>query len=116
MGTATGGPKAADYIKKVNDLRQKQHEPATLEWAKKITDKDVAVLEGKEKYNRDAPKEDVEKLKLLKGYVTKGQVITKMRKVFHKDEMSADLEFVRAQVDGQDYDIEYTSILPTSPP
>ena len=67
------------------------------------------MLEGKEKYNREAPKEDVEKLKLLKGHVKKGQFVTKMRKVFSKDEMSDDLEFVRAKVGDKDDDIEYFS-------
>src|SRR5262249_21801482 len=109
-------PKVDDFLKKVNDLRQNKHEPATLEWAKKITERDIAVIEGKEKYNREAPKEDVEKLKILKGHVQKGQFITKMRKVFAKNEMSEDLEFVRAKVGDQDDDIEYISILPTSPP
>jgi hypothetical protein len=109
-------PKVQDDLKKVNDLRSKKHEPATLEWAKKITDKDVGILEGKEKYNREAPKEDVEKLKLLKGHVKQGQFVTKLRKVFAKDEMSDDLEFVRARVGDKDDDIEYFSILPTSPP
>jgi Uncharacterized protein conserved in bacteria (DUF2330) len=109
-------PKVEGDLKKVNDLRGKKHEPATLEWAKKITDKDVGLLEGKEKYNREAPKEDVEKLKLLKGHVKKDQFVTKMRKVFAKDEMSDDLEFVRARVGDKDDDIEYISILPTSPP
>jgi hypothetical protein len=109
-------PKVQDDLKKVNDLRAKKHEPATLEWARKITDKDVGLLEGKEKYNREAPKEDVEKLKLLKGHVKKGQFVTKLRKVFHKDEMSDDLEFIRAKVGDKDDDIEYFSILPTSPP
>jgi hypothetical protein len=109
-------PRVADDAKKVNDLRQHKHEPATLEWAKKITDKDIGILEGKERYNRDAPKEDVEKLKLLKGHVKKGQFVTKLRKAFHKDEMSADLEFVRAKVGDKDDDIEYFAVLPTSPP
>ncbi|HYW84205.1 MAG TPA: DUF2330 domain-containing protein, partial [Spirochaetia bacterium] len=109
-------PRAQDDLKKVNDLRGKKHEPATLEWAKKITDKDVGILEGKETYNREAPKEDVDKLKLLKGHVKKGQFVTKFRKVFAKDEMSDDLEFVRARVGDKDDDIEYFSILPTSPP
>jgi hypothetical protein len=66
--------------------------------------------------NREAPKEDVEKLKLLKGHVRKGQFVTKLRKAFAKEEMSEDLEFVRARVGGKDDDIEYFSILPTSPP
>jgi hypothetical protein len=109
-------PRAQDDIKKVNDLRAKKHEPATLEWAKKISDKDLGILEGKEKYNREAPKEDVDKLKLLKGHVKQGQFVTKLRKVFAKDEMSDDLEFVRARVGDKDDDIEYFSILPTSPP
>ncbi len=105
-----------DDLKTVNDLRGKKHEPATLEWAKKITDKDIGLLEGKERYNRDAPREDVEKLKLLKGHVKKGQFLTKLRKVFAKDEMGDDLEFRRARVGDKDDDIEYFSILPTSPP
>jgi hypothetical protein len=109
-------PRVQDDFKKVADLRARKHEPATLEWAKKISDKDVGLLEGKEKYNREAPQTDIENLKLLKGYVKKGQFVTKLRKVFAKDEMSEDLEFVRARVGDQDDDIEYFSILPTSPP
>jgi hypothetical protein len=109
-------PKAQDDLKKVNELRQQRHEPTTLECAKKITDNDLAVLEGRKPYNRQAPKEDVDKLKLLKGHVKKGQFVTKLRKPFKKDEMGDDLEFVRARVAGQDDDIEYFSILPTSPP
>jgi hypothetical protein len=105
-----------DDLKKVNDLRTKKHEPATLEWARKITDKDIGLLEGREKYNRDAPPEDVKKLDLLKGHVKQGQFVTKLRKVFTKDEMGEDLEFVRAKVGDKDDDIEYFSILPTSPP
>src|SRR5262249_2095408 len=99
-----------------NELRGKRHEPATLEWARKITDKDIGVLEGKEKYNREAPEADVKKLDILKGHVKKGQFVTKLRKVFSKDEMGEDLEFVRARVGDKDDDIEYVSILPTSPP
>jgi hypothetical protein len=109
-------PRVEADLQKVNELRSKKREPATLEWAKKITDKDVGLLEGKEKYNREAPAEDVEKLKLLKGHVKKGQFVTKLRKVFGRDEMSSDLEFVRAHVGDKDDDIEYVSILPTSPP
>jgi hypothetical protein len=110
------GPMVQSFFKEVQQQRQKRREPATLEWAKKITDKDIGVLEGREKYNRQAPEEDIKKLSLLKGHVQKGQFITKVRKVFHKEEMSSDLELVRAKVGGQDDDIEYFSILPTSPP
>ncbi len=109
-------PRAGDFAQAVRKQRQQRREPATLEWAKKISAHDIDVLEGKSPYNRAAPKEDVEKLKLLKGHVKQGQFITKVRKVFHKPEMDRDVEFVRAKVGGQDDDIEYFSILPTSPP
>jgi hypothetical protein len=109
-------PEVSDFLKAVQQQRRQQREPATLEWAKKITAQDIDVLAGKRPYNREAPPGDVKKLKLLKGHVRQGQFITKIRKVFHKAEMDRDLEFVRAKVGGQDDDIEYYSILPTSPP
>jgi hypothetical protein len=109
-------PRAQEFTQKANELRQKKHEPATLEWAKKLTEGDLDILTGEKKYNREAPPEDVKNLKLLKGYLKKGQFVTKLRKVFAKDEMEADLEFVQARVGGQDDAIEYYSILPTSPP
>jgi hypothetical protein len=109
-------PRVQADVQKVQQLRQQRHEPATLEWARKITAADVAVLEGKKPYNREAPKEDVEKLKLLKGHVKPGQFVTKLRKVFRKDEMTDDLLFTRARVADKDDDLEYVSILPTSPP
>jgi hypothetical protein len=109
-------PKAQEFLQKVNSLRQKQHEPATLEWAKKLTESDLDILTGEKKYNRDAPPEDVKNLKVLKGHLKKGQFVTKLRKVFAKDEMDSDLEFVQARVGNEDDAIEYFSILPTSPP
>jgi hypothetical protein len=74
------------------------------------------VLDGKRPYNRAAPKEDVDKLKILRGHLKKGQFVTKFRKVFAKGEMGADLEFVRARLGDVDDDLEYVQILPTSPP
>jgi hypothetical protein len=109
-------PKAQELLQKVNALRQKKHEPATLEWAKKLTEADLDILTGEKKYNREAPPEDVKNLKVLKGHLKKGQFVTKLRKVFTKDEMDADLEFVQARVGDQDDTVEYFSILPTSPP
>jgi hypothetical protein len=109
-------PKVENLLQEVQRQRQKKREPATLEWAKKITAKDIAVLEGRERYNREAPREDVQSLKLLRGHVRQGQFITKIRKVFTKPEMGHDLEFVRARVGEQEDNIEYYSILPTSPP
>jgi len=88
----------------------------TLEWAKRITAQDIALLTGDKKYNRDAPQEDVDKLKLLKGHIREGQFITKIRKVFTKDDMGDDLFFEKAQVNDKPDTIEYYSILPTSPP
>src|SRR5205085_364886 len=85
-------PKVSNYLNKVQQLRQKQEQPATLEWARKITEGDLDVLAGKKPYNRNAPREDVDKLKLLKGHVQKGQFVTKLRKTFTKGEMGADLE------------------------
>jgi hypothetical protein len=105
-----------DYLQQVQALRKKGIEPTTLEWAKKITDKDIAIMEGKEKFNRDVPKEEVEKFKLLKGHLQKDQFVTKFRKVFTKGEMGADLELVPAKINDKEDKIEYYSILPTSPP
>jgi hypothetical protein len=110
------GPLVQGDLQKVQQLRQRGHEPATLEWARKITAADVAVLEGTKPYNRQAPKADVDALKLLKGHVKPGQFVTKLRKVFRKDEMTDDLVFSRARVGEKDDDIEYVSVLPTSPP
>ncbi len=58
----------------------------------------------------------MERLKLLMGHAKKWQFVTKLRKVVSKDEMSGDLKFVRARVADKEDNIEYSSILPTSPP
>ncbi len=89
---------------------------ATLEWAKKITANDIGVISGEKPYNREAPKEDVEKIKQLKGIVKEGQWVTKFRRSFGKGEMTDDLEIVPAHVGEKADEIEYFSILPTSPP
>lgn len=109
-------PKINEFLVTVNNQRQNNREPATLEWAKKIRRKDTQVINGLEPFNRFAPPEDVAKLKLLKGHLRKGLFVTKMRKIFTKAEMSRDLEFVRARINGRDDNIEYFSMLPTSPP
>jgi len=97
-------------------LRSKGREPGKLEYAKRLGDADMEVLAGTRPYNRQAPKEDVEKLKVLQGHLKKGKFLTKIRKVFAKDEMEEDLVFIRAAVGEKQDDIEYFSILPTSPP
>jgi hypothetical protein len=65
---------------------------------------------------REAPKEDVKKLRELLGHLQAGRFITKFRKTFKRDEMNADLLLVPAQRDGQKDTSEYTHVLPTSPP
>ena len=90
--------------------------PATLEWAKRITDNDIGVIQGQRRFNREAPQEEIAALMNLKGHIEKGQFITKLRKVFSKEEMDDDLEIVRARVGDKDDDIEHYEILPTSPP
>jgi hypothetical protein len=109
-------PKLSDFNQREQEMRRNQRQPATLEWAKRLRPHDMAVLEGKERYNRDAPAEDVGKLKLLRGHVKEGQFITKIRKVFTKPEMEDDLELVRARVGEREDNMEYFAILPTSPP
>jgi hypothetical protein len=109
-------PKLQTLSVKAQELRQKGREPATLEWAKKITENDILVLEGKKPFNREAPKADVDNLKLLKGHVQQGRFITKFRKVFAKAEMTDDLELAPATLEGQPDALEYYAILPTSPP
>jgi hypothetical protein len=109
-------PLLGDFNKKNAEIRSRRHLPATLEWAKKITDNDLGVMEGTKPYSRQAPEADVKNLKILKGHVQKGQFVTKLRKVFGRDEMNEDLEFVRARVGDKEDNVEYFSILPTSPP
>jgi hypothetical protein len=109
-------PLLGDLNKKTAELRGKRHIPATLEWAKKITDNDLGVMEGTKPYNRQAPEADVKNLKILKGHVQKGQFVTKLRRTFSRDEMNDDLEFVRAKLGDKEDNVEYFSILPTSPP
>ncbi len=109
-------PHLPDYAKMVERITNDGIVPTTLEWAKKIAQHDLDVIDGKEKYNRDAPAEDVKELKILRGHVKKDQVVTKMRKVFHPREMQDDLVMVRANAGGKNDDTAYYEILPTSPP
>lgn len=89
---------------------------AQLEWAGKLTPKRLDVLTGKARYNRDAPPEEVAKLKVLSGHLKPNWYLTKFRKNFNREEMTRDIELVDATVQGQREELEYVSILPTSPP
>jgi hypothetical protein len=65
---------------------------------------------------REAPKEDVNQLKLLVGHLKEGQFLTKIRKSFTKGEMNHDLLIVPARLGQAEDSSEYQEILPTSPP
>jgi hypothetical protein len=110
------GPSLAGFQQTADRLRGDGLQPATLEWAKRITDHDLGVIDGRVPYNRDAPPEDVKELKLLRGHVKQGRFVTKFRKRFHLREMDDDLLFVRATAADANDDTEYYQILPTSPP
>jgi len=90
--------------------------PTRLEWAKKLDGKDLAMLDGSLKFDRQADPAAIRDLKILRGHLRQGQWVTKLRKVFRKAEMSQDLEFTRATLGGKPDDMEYIYILPTSPP
>jgi hypothetical protein len=91
-------------------------QPARLEWAKKITRQDLAVLTGAAPFGREADLAAVRNLRLLCGHIRQGQTVTKIRQVFLRGEMSRDLVFERARLEGIPDDMEYEYILPTSPP
>jgi Uncharacterized protein conserved in bacteria (DUF2330) len=65
---------------------------------------------------REAPAEDLKKLKLLAGHLRDGQIVTKIRKTFTKGEMDEDLVIVPAKLGNAEDRSEYEEVLPTSPP
>ena len=103
-----------------------------MEWAKRLTEVDIRVLNGKAPYRyqeievagglkkgkmfRYAPEEDVRQLQQLAGHLQAGLFITKFRKLFTRAEMAEDLVIVPARVGEQEDHSEYEEILPTSPP
>jgi Uncharacterized protein conserved in bacteria (DUF2330) len=109
-------PHIAALTRMAQQLQADRIQPTTLEWTRKIRKQELDVIDGKAKYNREAPAEDIEKLKLLRGHVQEGQVLTKFRKVFQKSEMGDDLRFIRAEAGGVPDETLYYEILPTSPP
>jgi hypothetical protein len=65
---------------------------------------------------REAPKKDIQQLKVLAGHLKAGQFLTKFRKTFTKGEMGDDLVIVPAKLGSARDSSEYEEILPTSPP
>jgi hypothetical protein len=91
-------------------------QPARLEWARKLTAQDLGMIGGTVKFDRQADPEAIKKLNVLRGHLREGQWITKLRKVFRKEEMTRDVEFEPAMLGGKKDEMEYIYILPTSPP
>jgi hypothetical protein len=91
-------------------------QPARLEWAKKLTTRDLDVLTGTAPFGREADPAAIRQLRLLRGHLRQGQTVTKLRKVFLRGEMGQDLVFERARLAGVPDDMAYEYILPTSPP
>ena len=88
----------------------------TLEWAAPLTQARLDFLTGERKFDRDAPLSEVAKLKVLRGHLKEGWYLTKFRKSFARGEMTTDLELQAARIVGQPDDLDYTMVLPTSPP
>jgi hypothetical protein len=110
-------PKLEETQRRADELTRTGHGPLTrLEYAKRLTEEDMRVIEGLSRYDRQADREAIENLKLLKGHLRKGLFLTKCRKVFQKEEMKDDLVFVDASFNGKPDTLEYERILPTSPP
>ncbi len=110
-------PKLDELRRKAAEIRQSgKLQPTRLEYAKRLTAEDMAVLDGTVKYDREADKEAIENLKILKGHLRPGLYLTKCRRIFNKEEMADDLVFVDAAFEGRPDTMEYERILPTSPP
>src|SRR5262249_39385557 len=65
---------------------------------------------------REAPADDIRQLQQLAGHLRADGFITKFRKIFCRDEMSADLTLIPARMGDAEDTSEYEEILPTSPP
>jgi hypothetical protein len=109
-------PKLAETQQKAEEIKRDRIQLTRLEYAKRLTEDDMNLIDGSAKYDRQADKEAIDNLKILKGHLRKGLFLTKCRKVFVKDEMRADLVFVDATFNDKQDSMEYDRILPTSPP
>jgi hypothetical protein len=65
---------------------------------------------------REAPKKDLQQLKILVGHLREGQFVTKIRKTFTRGEMQDDLRIIPAKLGKAEDHSEYEEVLPTSPP
>ena len=109
-------PKLEELNRKATEIRAKRRTPTKMEYARKLTQEDLDVLDGTAKYDRQADKEAIDNLKILQGHLRKDLFLTNGRKVFYKDEMTEDLVFVPAKLGDREDAVIYDRILPTSPP
>jgi hypothetical protein len=109
-------PKLEELRRQAAEIQGKGRTPTRMEYAKKLTEEDLGVLDGSVKYDRAAEKEAIDNLKILKGHLRKDLFLTKCRKIFQKDEMTDDLVFVPAKLGDKEDVVTYDRILPTSPP
>jgi len=109
-------PKLEEFQRKATEYQRTGRKLTRMEYAKRLTEEDMGVLNGTVKYDREADKEAVDNLKILQGHLRKGLFLTKCRKIFYKDEMTDDLVFVPAKLGDRADAVTYDRILPTSPP
>lgn len=108
--------KEKKFMQMVDSTKFESSGRTTLEWAGRLTPRRLEVLSDPKKYNRVAPAEEVANLKILRGHLKRGHYLTKFRRAFTPAEMTEDL-VLRPAILGQTRDdLEYVSILPTSPP
>lgn len=62
---------------------------------------------------REAPKDDLKTLPILKGHLTEGQMLTKFYHTFARDEMNEDLVMVQAKTGGVDDASEHEELMRT---
>jgi len=86
--------------------------PARLEWAKRLDERDMGILNGSVRYDRSAELWKVGRLSILRGHLREGQWLTRIRKTFGPEEMTKDLDFIPATMAGRQDTTEYTYLLP----
>jgi len=91
-------------------------EPTRLEWAKRLDQQDMGMLQGSVRFDRQAGLSSVQQLRILQGHLREQLWLTKLRKTFRTAEMEHDLEFVPATLGEKTDEMEYTYAYPTSPP
>jgi len=90
----------------------REWQPTTLEWAKKLTSRDIGMLGTSFVPDRTDREMTFRQLRNLRGHLREGQWLTRMRRTFARSEMVEDLTPVPAQLGGTPDEIEYTEMMP----